>query len=85
MGEFGIDNQSRTRNAVVGHFLAPLKTGDVIDEHALTRATLLAQNTSGTSGASATISPGAVPGPSDMTLNLPKARPISGSTSSSIT
>jgi hemolysin activation/secretion protein len=78
-GRIGIDNQSRTRDAVVERFLGVLHTGDVIDEHALTRATLLAQDASGTTGASATISPGVLPGTSDMTLNLPKARPVSGS------
>ncbi|WP_225936229.1 ShlB/FhaC/HecB family hemolysin secretion/activation protein [Caballeronia sp. NK8] len=78
-GRIDIDNQSRTRDAVMARFLGALKTGDVIDEHALTRATLLAQDAAGTTGANATIAPGALPGTSDMTLLVPKARPLSGS------
>ncbi|WP_061169975.1 ShlB/FhaC/HecB family hemolysin secretion/activation protein [Caballeronia hypogeia] len=81
-GHYGlvdIDNRSRTRDSVIRRFLAPLRTGDVIDEHALTRATLLAQDAAGTTGANATISPGALPGTSDMTLLVPQARPFAGS------
>ncbi|SAL02951.1 hemolysin activation/secretion protein-like protein [Caballeronia fortuita] len=78
-GRIGIDNQSRTRDAVIARFFGALKTGDVIDERALTRATLLAQDAAGTTGANATISPGRFPGTSDMTLAVPKARPVSGS------
>ncbi|SAK54761.1 hemolysin activation/secretion protein-like protein [Caballeronia ptereochthonis] len=78
-GRIDIDNQSRTRDAVVAGFLGSLHAGDVIDEHALTRATLLAQDAAGTTGANATISPGVLPGTSNMTLQMPKARPLSGS------
>jgi hemolysin activation/secretion protein len=81
-GRIGLANQSRTRDAVLQRFLGPLHTGDIIDEHALTRATLLAQDASGTTGAtgtSATIAPGLLPGTSDMTLDVPKARAVSGS------
>ncbi|WP_255503621.1 ShlB/FhaC/HecB family hemolysin secretion/activation protein [Caballeronia sp. EK] len=78
-GRIDIDNQSRTRDAVIARFFGGLKPGDVIDEHALTRATLLAQDAAGTTGANATISPGLLPGTSNMTLQVPKARPLSGS------
>ncbi|MFM0327427.1 ShlB/FhaC/HecB family hemolysin secretion/activation protein [Caballeronia glebae] len=78
-GRIDIDNRSRTRDAVVARFFGALKPGDVIDEHALTRATLLAQDAAGTTGANATISPGLLPGTSDMTLLVPTARPLSGS------
>jgi hemolysin activation/secretion protein len=78
-GRIDINNRSRTRDAVIARFLGGLKTGDVIDEHALTRATLLAQDGAGTTGANATISPGLLPGTSDMTLQMPTARPLSGS------
>jgi hemolysin activation/secretion protein len=78
-GRVGIDNRSRTRDAVLERFLSPLHAGKVIDEHALTRATLLAQDAAGTTGANATIAPGLLPGTSDMTLQMPKARPLSGS------
>ncbi|SAK60359.1 hemolysin activation/secretion protein-like protein [Caballeronia calidae] len=78
-GHIGIDNRSRTRDPVIARFFSTLKPGDVIDEHALTRATLLAQDAAGTTGANATISPGLLPGTSDMTLQMPQARPLSGS------
>ncbi|WP_250521123.1 MULTISPECIES: ShlB/FhaC/HecB family hemolysin secretion/activation protein [unclassified Caballeronia] len=78
-GRIDIDNQSRTRDPVIARFFGALKPGDVIDERALTRATLLAQDAAGTTGANATISPGLLPGTSDMTLAVPTARPVSGS------
>ncbi|WP_232519199.1 ShlB/FhaC/HecB family hemolysin secretion/activation protein [Caballeronia insecticola] len=78
-GRIGIDNRSRTRDSVVTRFLGALHPGDVIDESALTRATLLAQDAAGTTGANATISPGLLPGTSDMTLQVPAARALSGS------
>ncbi|SAK63060.1 hemolysin activation/secretion protein-like protein [Caballeronia temeraria] len=78
-GRIDIDNRSRTRDAVIARFFSPLKSGEVIDEHALTRATLLAQDAAGTTGANATISPGLLPGTSNMTLLVPAARPVSGS------
>ncbi|MCE4541691.1 MULTISPECIES: ShlB/FhaC/HecB family hemolysin secretion/activation protein [unclassified Caballeronia] len=78
-GRIDIDNESRTRDAVIARFFGGLKSGDVIDEHALTRATLLAQDAAGTTGANATIAPGVLPGTSDMTLRVPAVRPLSGS------
>ncbi|MDR5757182.1 ShlB/FhaC/HecB family hemolysin secretion/activation protein [Caballeronia sp. LZ035] len=78
-GRIGLDNRSRTRDAVLERFLTPLHSGDVIDEHALTRATLLAQDAAGATGANATIAPGLLPGTSDLTLQMPLAPALSGS------
>ncbi|WP_235021062.1 ShlB/FhaC/HecB family hemolysin secretion/activation protein [Caballeronia telluris] len=81
-GHFGrveLSNQSRTREAVLARFITPERLGDVIDEDRLARATLLMQDVSGTTGASATVSPGTAPGTSDLTLQVPSARPLSGS------
>jgi hemolysin activation/secretion protein len=81
-GHFGrveLSNQSRTRDSVLARFIAPGRLGDVIDEDRLARATLLMQDVSATTGASATVSPGMAPGTSDLTLQVPPARPLAGS------
>ncbi|SAL27161.1 hemolysin activation/secretion protein-like protein [Caballeronia humi] len=77
-GTVELANQSRTRDSVLKRFATPERLGDVIDENKLARATLLMQDVSGTTGASATVSPGAAPGTSDLTLQVPAARPLSG-------
>ena len=78
-GKVALANESRTRDAVLARFTSPERLGDVIDENRLARATLLMQDVSGTTGASATVSPGTAPGTSDLTLQVPPAPPLSGS------
>ena len=78
-GKVALANESRTRDAVLARFTSPERLGDVIDENRLARATLLMQDVSGTTGASATVSPGTAPGTSDLTLQVPSAPPLSGS------
>jgi hemolysin activation/secretion protein len=78
-GKVTITNQSRTRDAVIARYVAPERLGDTIDENRLARATLLVQDITGTTSASATVSPGSAPDTSDLKLQVPSAPPLSGS------
>jgi hemolysin activation/secretion protein len=78
-GKVSITNHSRTRDSVIARFVAPERLGDVIDENRLARATLLVQDVTGTTGATATVSPGAAPDTSDLALQAPSAPALSGS------
>jgi hemolysin activation/secretion protein len=78
-GKVSITNHSRTRDAVIARFVAPERLGDVIDENRLARATLLVQDVTGATSATATVSPGAAPDTSDLALQVPSAPPLSGS------
>jgi hemolysin activation/secretion protein len=76
-GKISLDNRSRVKDDLLQAILAPLQSGQAVDQRVLDHALLLASDIAGVV-AGATLKPGEVVGTSDLLVNITPGPAVSG-------